>query len=139
MMENSSPERALGVVIKSPWIELILSGKKSWEIRGRSTQQRGRIALIKSGSGKIFGSCRIADCVGPLPLESLKAAAEKHQIPLEQLDALPYPKTYAWVLADVREMREPLTYAHPSGAVIWVTLTQANVPEFQALLKETGA
>jgi hypothetical protein len=40
-----------GLIVKSPWIELILEGKKTWEIRGSNTKIRGPIALIKSGSG----------------------------------------------------------------------------------------
>ncbi|MBD8246954.1 ASCH domain-containing protein [Xanthomonas campestris] len=40
-----------GLVIDEPWISLILSGQKTWEMRSRATSIRGRIALIKKGSG----------------------------------------------------------------------------------------
>ena len=30
--------------------------------------------------------------------------------------------TYAWVLANIRLLKKPVPYAHPSGAVIWVKL-----------------
>ena len=40
-----------GLMIKSPWIDKILAGEKTWEIRGYTTETRGTIALIKSGSG----------------------------------------------------------------------------------------
>jgi hypothetical protein len=58
--ERPQTSSAVGLVIKSPWIEKILAGETTWEIRGRNTKLRGRIALIKSRSGKIYGTCRIA-------------------------------------------------------------------------------
>jgi len=118
-----------GLVIKSPWIDLILQGQKTWEIRGKNTAQRGRIALIKSKSGCILGRCRLVDCVGPLSLEQLRETTEKHHIPLNGLTELPYEKTYAWVLAEPTLLAKPIPYKHPSGAVIWVRLTAQTVPD----------
>lgn len=116
-----------GLVIKSPWIEHILSGKRTWEIRGSHTSTRERIALIKSRSGRVWGTCTLADCVGPLTLDDLRANADKHQIPLENLNELPYARTYAWVLKDVQALAEPIPYKHPTGAVVWVKLTADNM------------
>ena len=48
-----------GLISKSPHVENILSGKKTWEIRGSNTRIRGEIALIKSGSGTIVVSISI--------------------------------------------------------------------------------
>jgi hypothetical protein len=39
-----------GLIIREPWISLILSGKKTWEMRSKSCPQRGVIALILKGS-----------------------------------------------------------------------------------------
>lgn len=55
-----------GFVIRSPWVEMILDGTKIWEIRGRKTHMRGKIALIRGGSGLIVGTCNLTDVVGPL-------------------------------------------------------------------------
>jgi hypothetical protein len=44
-----------GLIIKEPWISLILSRKKTWELRSRDTRVRGRIALIRKGSGTVIG------------------------------------------------------------------------------------
>ena len=38
-----------GLLIRSPFIDWILSGSKTWEIRGSRTTKQGRIALIRSG------------------------------------------------------------------------------------------
>ncbi|MGP4062272.1 ASCH domain-containing protein [Halobacillus sp. H74] len=51
-----------GLLVKSPWIDLLLTGKKRWEIRGVNTKKRGRVGLIKSGSGMVFGTIDIVDC-----------------------------------------------------------------------------
>jgi len=44
-----------GLIIKPEWADLILSGKKTWEIRGSQTHIHGTIGIIKSGSGLIYG------------------------------------------------------------------------------------
>lgn len=44
-----------GLIIKEKWLRLILSGLKSWEIRGSRTKKRGTIYLIQSGSSHIMG------------------------------------------------------------------------------------
>jgi hypothetical protein len=109
------------LLIRSPHIERILAGKKTWEIRSSRTQMRGRIALVRSGSGTIVGTCEIVNCIGPLTPEQFRRNARKVGIkPTEARSS--YAKTYAWVLAEVGSLRKPVSYKHPSGAVIWVKL-----------------
>lgn len=52
-----------GLIIKDPWIGMVLDNWKSWEIRGRRTWKRGTVYLIRSGSGCIVGKTDIVDCV----------------------------------------------------------------------------
>lgn len=111
-----------GLLIRSPWIEKILYGEKTWEIRGSRTNKRGKIALIRSGSGLIVGTCKLMDVVGPISLSEMHKNGDKHCIPLNELKRLPYPKTYAWVLKGAKGLRKPIPYKHPLGAVIWVKL-----------------
>lgn len=108
-----------GLIIKSPYIDLILEGKKKWEIRGSNTSIRGRIALIKSGSKKIYGE---VDLINSFEINldeyneycvSLYGNKEKD---------LPYKKTYAWVVDNPVIYDKPRDYVHPLGAVIWVNL-----------------
>lgn len=110
-----------GLIIKSPWIEYILSGGKTWEIRGSNTKIRGKVYLIKSGSGYIYGTAEIIDCI-ELSLEQYQSAYNMHRLPLEFLDQLPYRHTYAWVLKNAKLLSKPLKYKHPQGAVIWVNI-----------------
>ena len=116
-----------GLIIKSPWIDKIFSGNKFWEVRGSHTKIRGKIALIKSGSSKIYGTCELVDVAGPLSKKDLLDNMNKHCVP-ESLfaDTLPYKKTYAWVLKNAERLEEPVPYNHPSGAVIWVKLRDAS-------------
>jgi len=71
-----------GLIIKSPWIELILEGKKTWEIRGSNTKIRGPVALIKSGSGKVFGEANVIDSK-ELTLEDYQTSRKFHCVESE--------------------------------------------------------
>ncbi len=112
-----------GLLIKSPWIELILSGHKTWELRGTNTKTRGEIALILCGSGLIVGSCELINVIGPLSLKEILENFPKHQVPLKDIQStLKYKRTYAWVLGNPKQLKVSIPYAHPRGAVIWVKL-----------------
>jgi hypothetical protein len=131
------PTRAL--LIREPFISLILTSRKRWELRGTPTKIRGRIGLVKSGSGLIFGECKIVRCDGPIDyLELLKSS----DLSCQEKEALrrdgrpPYlqkggstSRTYAWVLSEPRVYREPIPYRHPSGAITFVDLTKPRVLE----------
>lgn len=127
-LRTSSEPRAL--VIRVPFVDWILDGKKTWEIRGSATKIRGRIALIAAGTGTIVGTCDLVDVRGPLKVADLVANARcLNEKPAELKGPLYYgDHTYAWVLASARKLKKPINYRHPSGAVIWVTLN-ANLAE----------
>lgn len=109
---------------KSPHVENILAGKKTWDIRGSNTKIRGEIALIKSGSGTIVGKCEIVDVIGPLTFSDLEANIDKHCVSKEQLERVfgKYKTLYSWVLDNVVTLSTPVPYEHPQGAVIWVNI-----------------
>ena len=112
-----------GLIIKSPWIELILQGRKTWEIRGSNTSIRGRIALIKSGSGLVYGTVDLIDSK-PLSLDEYQQATAYHHI--QDCSVAPYNRIHAWVLANPGKWAEPVPYRHPQGAVIWVNITEKH-------------
>lgn len=110
-----------GLIIKRPWIDLILDGSKTWEIRGSATHTRGPIGLIPSGSGCVVGVVDLVDCLS-LSDKAYRQGQAFHQIQNAAVVPLPYPRLYAWVLAHPRRLAVPRPYVHPRGAVIWVRL-----------------
>ncbi|MCF6409888.1 ASCH domain-containing protein [Pseudalkalibacillus salsuginis] len=118
-----------GLLIKSSWIDFILDGKKTWEIRGSNTKIRSRIALIKRGTGMIFGTADLIGC-RKISFEEYKKGESFHCVSQENGISLPYKNTYAWILTDPNLFETPHPYDHPKGAVIWVKLDK------HSLLKE---
>jgi hypothetical protein len=108
------------LLVRDPWATLILSGHKSWEIRGETVAYRGTIAIAKSGEkqSRIFGVVDIVDCIGPLSLKELRNAYDKHRDP-DDTRKKPYKKTYAWVLENPRMLMRPKEFRHKSGWVKW--------------------
>jgi ASCH domain-containing protein len=109
-----------GLLIRSEPLEAIMRGEKTWEIRGRRTYIRGQIALIRSGSGQIVGTCELVDCIGPLSLSDLRRNCSQHGMPQQDLrSGIPYAKTYAWVLKNARRLEKPFHYRHKLGIITW--------------------
>jgi hypothetical protein len=118
-----------GLLIRDPYASQILDGEKVWEIRGRPTQIRGPVIVVKSGTGHAFGMVNLVRVLGPLEAEDLTNAqelplAERKEI---ERDGLPYSKTYAYVFSNPRWFERPVPYRHPSGAVTWVRLPGLNL------------
>lgn len=113
-----------GLIIKSPWIDKILDGEKIWEIRGSNTSIRGTIALIKSGTGMIYGTVELTDTI-KVGFEEFRDGRDKHQIWSVGLPS--YRQNWAWVLVNPVWHTEPIPYKHPQGAVIWVNLDKEAI------------
>jgi hypothetical protein len=122
LMAKGATSMFRGLLIRRPWVDMILDGKKSWEIRGSRTAIRGVIGLIPSGSGTIAGVCEIVDCIGPLTANALRKNAVNAGMRPSEARLGGYRNTFAWVLAKPRYLKKPVPYKHPSGAVIWVCL-----------------
>ena len=104
------------LIIKASWLELILQGKKVWEIRGTSTKKKCVIHLARSrGGGLIHGSASLVECF-ELSRKALKQNKNKHCI--SDISAVKYPRIYAWVLKNARRYEKPLRYRHTRGAII---------------------
>lgn len=116
------PDKAL--IINAPWIDLILSGQKFWEMRSRACSIRGRIGLIRKGSKQIFGSADLVNSLGPFTEHELRQLRDKHAITEERLPDNEWMTkwNHAWVLENVEILPEPVRYNHPNGAVTWVNI-----------------
>ncbi len=113
-----------GLIIDEPWIGLILQGKKTWEMRKTACHHRGRIALIRKGSGRIVGTADVIDSLQSLDTAEAYARAEpQHRIPASRQErAFTDGWRTPWVLTNARPLDATVLYKHPSGAVIWVNL-----------------
>jgi hypothetical protein len=110
-----------GLIIQSPWIDLILQGQKIWEIRSRNSTKREKIALIKSGTGLILGTVDLVNSK-KLTLQEFQETEKFHCIGKEKSIILPYKNIYAWEFQNPIFFDKPIPYIHPQGAVIWVDL-----------------
>ena len=108
------------LVVKNPWLDLILSRKKTWEIRDAQTKQRGKIHLALSGAGgRIVGQCHITDSFA-IDKDKLGQHVVKHCV--KDLAMITYGRPHIWVISKARRYKKPFVYSHPRGAIQWVRL-----------------
>jgi site-specific recombinase XerC len=131
---DSAELKMKGLVIDEPWISLIISGQKTWEMRSRNTLVRGRIALIRKGSKTVIGTADLVRTLPKLSPAELKAGVDNHRVPESEI-VKEFKHNTAWVLQRARPLREPIPYRHPAGAVIWVNLD----PEVAAMVEKRSA
>jgi hypothetical protein len=113
------------LIIASPYIERILTGAKTWEMRSTATKLRGRIGLVRKGSGLIVATANLVDSIGPLSQDQMLAHTDRHLIESERIMSGAVDKwKFAWVLKGLQVLHRPVPYTHPPGAVIWVALDE---------------
>ena len=100
------PERAL--VIRSPFVEKVLAGTTTWEIRSRSTNIRGQIGLIRSQSGLVVGTCEVVDVKGLLRYSEFRDNARKWGGKASEVGRGDHLMHYAWVLRNAKPFRRPV-------------------------------
>ena len=110
-------DRAL--IIRQPWIDMILNGEKTWEMRSKPTKIRGRIGLIEQGTGLIVGECNLDDVAESVDNFNIGYGQHLHKV--DDLDLLEKWK-YPWVLSGAQRYEKPIPYKHPRGAVTWVKI-----------------
>lgn len=114
-----------GLIIDDPWIGHILDGSKTWEMRSTSASHRDWFALIRKGTGAVWGVARLVDSGSPLSPDEMIATYDKHRIPADVIRSGQVAKwNIPWKLADVRKLGSPVPYRHKSGAVTWVELDE---------------
>jgi len=120
------------LIVDTPHVDRILSGQKTWELRTTGTKMRGRVALIRKGSGTVVGTVVIRDCVGPLTESVMLENTAKHLVTPERIKSGEVAKyKHAWVLESAQALPRPIPYEHPNGAVIWVNLQPAVVAQLR--------
>lgn len=117
-----------GLIIKKYWLDKILSGEKTLEIRGTDTSHVGElIALIESGSSIIKGFCKIQETFS-LDKKRWEAETPNHCVDMTFSELKNrYKKPYAWHFCGILPCTKEITYEHPQGAVIWVDLSKTLI------------
>jgi hypothetical protein len=125
-----------GLIIRSPWIDKIIAGEKTWEMRTRPTAYRGRVGLIRKGTGHIVGVADIVDSLDALDEAQLAANRDRHGIPADMDgEVLRARWVYPWVLRNVRALPTPVPVGKTAGPVIWMKLA----PQVVAAVDAHGA
>ncbi len=131
-----APVRAL--VVHREYLEKILNGTKSIEVRGTSTTKRGVIAL--ACNKELYGEVEIVDCkklaIRASRRDYLQPWGEEEDFILglrcsmrtglgfEEVISMKYLKFYGWCLANPTQYEVPKSYYHPRGAMSWIDLTK---------------
>jgi hypothetical protein len=103
------------LVLKQEWLDLILSGDKTLELRCQPLKPG--LAFL-GHKGVIHGIATLGDAVAIPDLSSYGALAEKHMC---LADKLPYKKTWGLPLLAVRRLTSTVPYVHRRGAIGIVT------------------
>ena len=115
----------MALTIKKKWLDLILAGTKTWEIRGKSTERRGFIHFAESGSGQLRGRAKLVGC-RQLDRRTLMEYQRFHQLPNAEM--VTYKNIWAWILEDAEPYEMPFDYSHTQGAVIFVKVRKPMGP-----------
>ena len=131
----SRPQTKTGetiLLIRQPWLELILSGEKTWDMRNMPTNIRHKILLAEPGTGLCSGQA-IIDHVLKIERADFASYADLHQVRSPEGYAIidKWASIYAWQLRDVTRLSVQRPFKHPQGAITWVRLSasEANTAE----------
>ena len=114
------PAGASVLIVQRPWIDLILDGRKTLEIRGKSCLKESQTIYLalSGGGGVVMGSVRYVRCHGPLTREEWHNSANQHLVAGGPAYGR---KTHAWEVAEPIRFPQPVPYKQKSGPVVWVT------------------
>ena len=110
------------LIVKPYWVDFLLKGEKTLEIRGSHTQIRGTIGVVKSGTGLIYGTVEVVESVA-LDDKTYEERRSEHRVPAPFED-IPYRQVCGWKVQNPILFQTPRPYHHKQGCVIWV-----NVPD----------
>ena len=125
------------IPIRHPFIDMILAGVKTWEIRSKFTKKIGPVALIRSGSGTVVATATLTEVIkltAEFAYENLNNMGIK-SMPREKANN--FEGKYAWVLKDIIKLNTPVPYKHPPGAVTWVALDESTTDKVIAEAKSS--
>ena len=98
------------LVLRPHWLNLILAGEKTLEIRGRNLSARNYWLGTR---GMIHGCAMLEPAMLINTAQAWQELRHRHRV---ESDELPYKTTYALPIRRCRRVT-PIPYVHPRGAV----------------------
>ena len=125
-MERKQKEFALkgyrqmdGLIVKEPYIDWILTGEKTIELRGSDTHKRGTIYLVKSGTGMVYGTIDIINSFEIETVNQYEQLRHRHCVGAERRQ-IRYKRLWAWELANEVQFDKPKRYIKKKGQQVWI-------------------
>ena len=112
---TQSTETNLALLLHEKWLNKILNEGKTWEIRGRNTNIRGKIYL--AFKDHIYGETTIIDSF-PVTRQQLQDNIDKHHV--DDLSIIKYKTPHIWKLQNSIKYQQRLKLPRKCGQVVWV-------------------
>ena len=107
-----------GLIVKQPYADLIINGKKKWELRNNTPPKHHiNTDIFLLSKGFILGIMKIVDYYLP-SIDELKQTNHLHHSGIYWDGQM--QDTYAWIIKIIKRYDTPVRYDHPNGAQIWV-------------------
>ena len=113
--EVKPPPGARGMVLQLEWLQRILNGEKTVELRGQPAK-RGIVWLVRGH--RVYGHAKITRCeqIGLVEFQKLRG---QHRVDVE---ALPYKRTHALWLSNVETLPQPVVFVKRWGCIGWARI-----------------
>lgn len=99
------------LILKQPWLDLILHGRKTLEIRSRRMKPGPYYLGMR---GRIYGLVYLGTCFEIQNRTDWQRLRHQHHVPGKET---PYTRTWALPILEVRSMSQGAPYQHPRGAI----------------------
>ena len=109
MMMPRNGDRIL--VLKQKWLELVLAGDKTMEVRCK--RLRAGVAYF-GWKGAIYASATLGDAVEIQDTQQWDNLRHQHRTPGQ---VLPYKRTFGLPLHNLERFNPPVSFHHPKGAI----------------------
>ena len=121
LMRRRPMEGDRGMVLRQEWLERILSGQKTVELRGQRARP-GHTWLVMGN--RVHGSATITRCKQVGLAEFMELRGE-HRV---EMESLPYTCTHALWLSNVETLPETVPFVKLSGSIGWARI-RYRLPE----------
>ena len=98
-------------ILRRPWLDLILSGLKTLEVRSRRLASQ---TYLLGCRGFIYGAVSVSDAFVVDTAKQWQALLPQHRWDVAQQ---PFRVTWAHKLSQVARANAPVPYSHPRGAI----------------------